>query len=134
MKGFDSAWLANRQMKYSDIVPSQDVQKLQVSVKPSTDLSKLNKTESAYWEILKRGGYQWIGTQCLTFKLADDTRYTPDFIVVTEDGRLEAHEVKGFWRDDAKVKIKVAARQYAYVQFKVVMKTKNGWEITEVKP
>lgn len=49
-----------------------------------------------------------------TFKLADDTRYTPDFVVMLPDGVLEVHEVKGFLEDDALVKFKVAAEMFPF--------------------
>lgn len=49
----------------------------------------------------------------VTFKLAQDTRYTPDFLVLLANGELEVHEVKGsFVRDDARVKLKLAADRY----------------------
>lgn len=52
----------------------------------------------------------------LTFKLADDCRYTPDFVVQLAGGEIECHEVKGtFIRDDAKVKLKVAATMFPFV-------------------
>ena len=34
------------------------------------------------------------------------TYYNPDYLVIYP-GHFEIHEVKGFWRDDARVKIKV---------------------------
>lgn len=106
-----------------------------VKVRPTEDVRKLNKTEAAYLFHLqlKTDGWEWIGVQNMTFKLADDTRYTPDMIVIS-NGQVEAHEVKGFWRDDAKVKIKVAARLFPWVHFKVAMKTKSGWSVVDVKP
>src|SRR6476620_9050841 len=78
----------------------------------------MNKTEKA-WAILleaeKRNGiiYAWYFEKA-TLKLADDTRYTPDFMVITKAGYVRFDEVKGFWRDDAKVKIKVAAQQLPF--------------------
>lgn len=50
----------------------------------------------------------------ITLKLADDTRYTPDFVIVHLDGMLECVETKGFMRDDAHVKVKVAAAQFPF--------------------
>lgn len=38
---------------------------------------------------------------------------------------MECHEVKGFWTDDAKVKIKVAAEQYPF-RFIAFKKCKLG--------
>jgi hypothetical protein len=40
------------------------------------------------------------------------------------------HEVKGFWQDDARVKIKVAASIYPF-KFIAVKKAKGGWEREE---
>lgn len=102
----------------------------------TTDERKLNKTEAAYLDYLKsRDDNEWIGVQNITLKLADDCRYTCDFSVVGANGRLIMLEVKGFFRDDAKVKIKVAARLFPWIQFIVVQKTKGvGWTHTEVKP
>lgn len=72
-----------------------------------------------------------------TFKLADDCRYTPDFLVQLEDGTLECREVKGgFFADDAKVKLTVAADMFPIFTFKLCVKQsrKNGggWKITTV--
>jgi hypothetical protein len=62
----------------------------------------------------------------MKFRLADNTFYTPDFMVVMADGLLEAHEVKGFWEDDARVKIKVAASLFP-IQFTGVTYQKKVW-------
>lgn len=105
-----------------------------MTIAPSSDATKLNKTEQAYHEWLKRQDYQWVGVQCITLKLGDDCRYTPDFFCLDRHGELIAKEVKGFWRDDAKVKIKVAARMFPFIRFSVVMKTKDAWTHTPVKP
>ena len=61
----------------------------------------------------------------VTLKLAKDTRYTPDFMVMMPDGQIEMHEVKGFWQDDARVKIKVAAGAFPFAFFGV---TREGRE------
>jgi hypothetical protein len=45
---------------------------------------------------------------------------------------MEAHEVKGFWTDDARVKIKVAASQFpvAFIAVRRIGKAKGGgWDI-----
>ena len=57
------------------------------------------------------------------------TTYAPDFMVLLPDGLIELHEVKGFWREDARVKIKVAAALYPEFRFVAVTKDKNqpGW-------
>lgn len=76
----------------------------------------MNKTEAAYAANLERrriaGEVSWFRFEGMKFRLADKTFYSPDFAVMLADGHLEMHEVKGFWQDDARVKIKVAADQY----------------------
>jgi len=49
--------------------------------------------------------------EALKLRLAANTFYTPDF-VVTFDDHIELHETKGFWEEDARIKIKVAAAMY----------------------
>lgn len=44
-------------------------------------------------------------------------------------GSLELHEVKGHWEDDARVKIKVAARMHPWFRFRAVKAARGGrWE------
>lgn len=72
----------------------------------------------------------------ITLKLADDTRYTPDFFVLMKDGLIELHEVKGFMEDHARVKIKVAAEMFPMFAFmlarKRAKKDGGGWDIKRV--
>lgn len=98
----------------------------------------MNKTEAAYSEHLKMlqytGSILWFKFEGLKFRLADNTFYTPDFAVMTRIGEMEIHEVKGYWEDDAKVKIKVASSLYPFKFLAVKAKTKKeggGWEFTE---
>ena len=92
---------------------------------------QLNKTEQAYAAHLElkriAGEIVWLRFEGVKLRLADNTFYTPDFAVMAADGVIELHEVKGFWADDARVKIKVAAEQYPF-RFKAVKKTRGGWE------
>jgi hypothetical protein len=94
-------------------------------------VDQMNRTEAAYAEHLegrrRAGEVAWFSFQGLKFRLADKTFYTPDFDVMLAGGALEVHEVKGFWTDDARVKIKVAAGMYP-VQFIAVKRTGLGWE------
>jgi len=103
--------------------------------------SRMNKTEAAYaaeLEIqLKVGMIVDWAFESHKLRLADKTYYTPDFMVITKDREMEFHEVKGFWRDDARVKIKVAAESYPMYRFKAVqMKRKKdggGWKVEEFR-
>ena len=96
----------------------------------------MNKTEAAYGqhlELLKQAGeVHWYGFEAVKLRLADNTFYTPDFAVVAADGVLEMHEVKGFWEDDARVKIKVAADKFPFrfVAMKAEAKKRGGgWKV-----
>lgn len=104
----------------------------------SSDVANQNKTERLWWDHLvagaKLGLWSWLGCKCITLKLADDTRYTPDAWALTPGGVLQAFEVKGFWRDDAKVKVKVAARQFPWIRFVVVTRKDGMWNQEAVQP
>ena len=71
--------------------------------------------------------------EAVTLKLAPDTRYTPDFMVLHNDGTLEFREVKGFMEDDAWVKLKVAADKFPIFRFTLIrQKLKRdggGWDV-----
>lgn len=73
----------------------------------------------------------WYRYEGITLKLAPDTRYTPDFAVMLAGGELELHEVKGHMRDDAAVKLKVAAEQFP---FRVLLIQRHGkaWGVREI--
>ena len=73
------------------------------------------------------GTILWYEFEGIKLRLADNTYYTPDYAVIAADGVMEMHEVKGFWRDDARVKIKVAADNYPF-RFLAIKKGKDGWE------
>lgn len=144
---FTSEWLADREKKRSaqmaknlSNIPLPTVQTVEHPVTEttfmlgaSTDESKLNKTEASFLAYLRHSSACWVGVQNITLKLADDCRYTPDFACIS-DAKFTFYEVKGFWRDDAKVKIKVAARLFPMFKFVVVMKDKGGWKFEDVKP
>jgi hypothetical protein len=104
-----------------------------MSIADCTDEQKLNRTEKAYLARL-RSLFSYVGVQNITLKLGDDCRYTPDFNVIDETGRFVFHEVKGFMREDALVKLKVAARQFRMFHFVLARKHGAGWDITEIKP
>jgi hypothetical protein len=92
----------------------------------------MNRTERRYatevLEIRRLAGevLRW-DFQSIKLRLADRTWYCPDFPVILADGTLEFHEIKGFWEDDARVKIKVAAELHPY-RFVAVRWVKGGWE------
>ncbi len=98
----------------------------------------LNKTEAAYAADLNlrkhAGDVLWYRFEGLKLRLADNTFYTPDFTVMRDTGQIECHEVKGFWTDDARVKIKVAADLYPFrfIAIKALpKKAGGGWAVED---
>lgn len=95
---------------------------------------EMNRTEAAYAEHLqaelRAGRVAWFVFESVKLRLAKATHLTVDFFVLTSAGELEAHEVKGHWEEDARVKIKVAAAQYPF-RFLAVQRDGSGWK-TEV--
>jgi hypothetical protein len=98
----------------------------------------MNKTEAMYASTLECRKYDgevlWYRFEGMKFRLADNTFYTPDFAVMLASGALEAHEVKGFWTDDGRAKIKIAADMYP-IRFIAVQqlpkKLGGGWKTEE---
>lgn len=71
--------------------------------------------------------------EAVKLRLAEGAWYTPDFVVKHHDGHLEFVEVKGFWREAARVRIKVAAEQYAWLGRFVVAQRKDGrWQFEQI--
>jgi len=99
---------------------------------------KMNQTEAAYAERLRAlqhaGEILWHRFEGIKLRLADNTFFTPDFAVLAADGVMELHEVKGFWQDDARAKIKIAADQYPFRFIAVRVRPKKdggGWAVEE---
>ena len=94
----------------------------------------MNKTEAkraVELEALKRDGQirDW-GFEAMTLKIGGDARYTPDFMVIENDGTLRFEETKGHWREAAKVRIKVAASRFPCA-FTALRLVKGQWEREE---
>jgi hypothetical protein len=51
----------------------------------------------------------------IRLKLADGAWYKPDFMVKHNDGSVELEEVKGHWREAARLRWKIAVEQYGDV-------------------
>lgn len=97
-------------------------------------IGAMNKTEAAYAATLDArrhaGEVAWFKFEGIKLRLADNTFYTPDFAVMLANGALEMHEVKGFWQDDARAKIKIAADLFPMQFVAVKAKTRKeggGW-------
>lgn len=99
---------------------------------------QMNKTEEAYAKHLQNlqhaGQVAWYKFEGVKLRLADNTFYSPDFAVMLASGEMEMHEVKGFWQDDARAKIKIAADLYPFRFVAVKVKAKKdggGWAVEE---
>ena len=102
---------------------------------------QMNKTEEAYaadLEALKlQGSVLWWKFEAVTFKIANNTRYTPDFQVFYADGIFECVDAKGGGPIDPKsiVKVKCAADQFPLFRFVIeqrkAKKDGGGWKRTE---
>lgn len=107
---------------------------------PPSPKRAINKTETRYiqdWLAPMRaaGAIAQYDFEAIRLRLAPRTTYTPDFAVWLPDGRLELHEIKGgFAREDAMVKLKVAARLYPAVRFVLARWRRGEWLIREVSP
>lgn len=103
----------------------------------------MNDLEAAWAEVLEArriaGEIVYWAFESITLKLADNTRYTPDFFWVDKDGVGWIGETKalwsngGGWRDDARVKFRVAADKFWPFQFiavrgrKAAKRDGGGW-------
>ena len=97
---------------------------------------RMNKTEEKYAKEMLETRIlagevvaYWFDSHKL--RLADNTWYTPDFMVQLASGEIEYHEIKGHWEDDARVKIKVAASLYPF-RFLAVRRVKGQWAFEEI--
>ena len=102
--------------------------------KPLRPKTGMNGTEQKYAELLEHmklaGDILDYKFEAVKFRLAKATYYTPDFMVIFPN-HIEFHEVKGFWRDDARVKIKVASGMFPEFGFMAVQLKKKQWEYEE---
>lgn len=92
----------------------------------------MNRLESDYAAVLearRRCGeiVAW-AYEVITLHLADNTSYKPDFFIVMADGTIEIHETKGYWHEDARVKTKIAAKQFPWFIFRAVQHINHKWK------
>ena len=97
---------------------------------------QMNRTEAEYGtmlEALKRSGeILWYKFECINLRLADNTFYKPDFLVLSKDSVLEVHEVKArFVTEDGWQKLKITAELFPF-KFVLAQKKNKQWEINEL--
>lgn len=94
-------------------------------------MNKLETQYASYLELLKiEGSVLWYQYEPVRLALAKQTTYTPDFMVMRDDDVIEFHEVKGFWTQSARVKIKVASEKFPF-KFIAIKRIKGEWEVEQ---
>lgn len=106
--------------------------------KPELEGRKMNSLEIDYAQHLAArqaaGEILSWGFERIRLRLARRTFFTPDFDVLLPDHLIEIHEAKGYWKDDARVKIKVAADIYrGHYRFFGIRRRRErdggGWDV-----
>ncbi len=94
-----------------------------------------SKWEAQYHQHLelleKTKAIAWFGYECIRLRLADGAYFTADFPVLTTHGQLVMCEVKGFWREAAKLRVKVAAKEFPWLRIEVITKRDGQWVLLE---
>lgn len=112
-------------------------------VRPARPPDGMNKLERRFRDgVLEpafvRGAIMSYWREPIKLRLAGRTWYTPDWLVSLPTGEHgippapEIVEVKGFMRDDAAVKLKVAANLYPAFAWWLVTRDKWGWHARRV--
>lgn len=112
---------------------------------------EMNKGEAAFAQYLDMrkaaGDIQGWWFESMTFKLAPDLRYTPDFAVWETDDTFTFYEIKGkttskradgsrvakpfYHGEDGRIKVKVAPRLFPF-RFRVAFPNAGAWEEIEL--
>jgi hypothetical protein len=75
-----------------------------------------------------KGEIQGYHFEEIGLKIGPKTWYFPDFVVFDKVGQCHVIEVKGFLRDDAAAKFKVANGLFPHIRFHMVRKKKQTWK------
>lgn len=100
------------------------------------EMNTLEADYAAQLELEKRAGAiteYWF--EPFNLRLAKDTFYRADFLVMLADGTLEIRETKGFMREDALIKLKIVAEKYPFrvlVVYRRLKKEGGGWRYEEI--
>lgn len=126
----------------ANIASPEDIARWRRRHKPG----EMNRGEAAYAQHLEAlrlaGRLRAWQYEPPKLRLALRTFYTPDFQVVTASGKVEYHEVKGrkgkgfYAREDAMIKLKVAAERYRDATFFICWPAKGkgaGWMFQRVR-
>ena len=122
-------------------ISREQAAKLGVSLpdSPRSRVKGMNRLESRFAAELAAwvnvGILQWYAYEAVKLRLAKKTWFTPDFVgQKVGEPFLTFWETKGWMRDDANVKIKVASETYRHFKFVVVRWVGGTWEYQEIEP
>ncbi len=86
--------------------------------------NRMNKTELAFAQKLEQdhivGENLWWGFESIRLRLGSGAYYKPDFMVLDADRTITFIEVKGHWREAARVRIKTIAELFPMFKFEAV--------------
>jgi hypothetical protein len=105
-----------------------------IKATPQKRRGRMNKLEARYQrEILEpdqqHGVIRWFEFEPIKLRLADGAWFTPDFGFLDAMGEIGFVEVKGFWREAARLRIKVAADRYPFPFLAATRDKKTGeWQ------
>ena len=99
--------------------------------------SKLEASYELYLSALKHAGeIQHYWYHPLTVKLPGGIRYTPDFMIWPNDGKVQIHECKGSLKmknaRDGITRLKIAAGVFRCFDFRLVMRSRGKWEVSTI--
>lgn len=116
-----------------DSLPVQVPERATVVTPAKPKARKMNKTERHYLTFILSG--KDARYEVLSFRMANGHRYTPDFVVFDDGGRiLECHECKGAYslhsQQRARLAFDQARIEFPGIQWVWAVKTKEGWRVS----
>lgn len=104
---------------------------------PKVNALGQNKTESDFDRLLAdlkhAGRIKDFRFEPVKIRLAGQTSLRIDFLVLRRDRTVAAVEIKGYWREDAKVKTKVAPEVCPFFDYYVAFRDGlRGWDVRPV--
>jgi predicted nuclease of restriction endonuclease-like RecB superfamily len=104
--------------------------------RPTTQDPYASKLERRYAETflapsLTNGDLKAWWYEPMSLRLGKGCFYTPDFLLQDANDRLIVDETKGYWREAARVRIKIAAQRYPCFTFRGVRWVNGVWRYEE---
>ena len=100
----------------------------------------MNKLEAKFaaeleaWKMTSQ--IDWWTYEGIKLRLAKGAYFKPDFFAVKREFNggmnVTAYETKGFLRESANVRIKVAAETFPWIRFVIVRRVNGEWKYSEV--